>query len=404
MAWIAIVLWRYADPSVTGVYVVFYLLMGYAVVKSFGQFAASWFGARIRVDVVEPRNVPAALVIASFTVATGLIFGGSLWGEADPVGGGEGGWWIPLSFFLLGWLTLLIAFGLFLGRESGRLAHRLQRERSLEDAWATGVFLLAAGVALADAVSGEFWRWRHGLLTFGILACLVMARELFAGLAAAGTTVGQTGDVAGEEGPSRAPSYTRSTLEAIVYVLLDPTAEAASWLIGAAGCQPVCTLDNWPHDKGVLRPEHTLAELLRWASTVHETRQGLRPDAPPLWIRDRERLGERRGRPSEFDDRYYLDDSILHGPGVLARNGIERVVYVVPEALDDPLADLESYFADLLRAGITVVRLALAADVVEPRLLASASTPRRPPRAGFRRSSAGGFGTHVPEPSSGSSG
>lgn len=89
MAWIAFVLWRYADPSVTGIHVVSYLIMGYAIVKLVGQFAASWFGARIRVDAIERRNVPAALVIAAFTVATGLIFGGSLWGEADPVGDDE---------------------------------------------------------------------------------------------------------------------------------------------------------------------------------------------------------------------------------------------------------------------------------------------------------------------------
>lgn len=180
--------------------------------------------------------------------------------------------------------------------------------------------------------------------------------------------------------------------------------EAAAWLIGATGCQPVCTFDNWPHDKGVLRPEHTLAELLRWASTVHERRQALPPDASPLWICDRERLGERPGRPSEFDNRYYLDDSILPGPGVLARHGIERVVYVVPEQDDDPLADLESYFAELLQAGITVLRLALASEGATPQPLASPPSPRRPPRLGYYRSSAGGFGSHVPEPSSGSSG
>lgn len=227
MAWIAFVLWRYADASVTGIYVVFYLVMGYAVVKLFGQFASSWFGARIRVDAVERRNVPAALVIAAFTVATGLIFGGSLWGEADPVGDGEGGWWIPLSFFLLGWTALLIAFGLFLRREPGSLAHRLRRERSLEDARATAFFLLAVGATLTDAVAGDFWGWQHGLLTFGVLAALVIAREIFAGLAAAGTPTGRTGDVAGEEGPSHEPSETRRTLEAIAYVLLGL---AAWWL------------------------------------------------------------------------------------------------------------------------------------------------------------------------------
>ena len=73
MAWIGFVLWRYADPSVTGIYVVFYLVMGYAVVKLCGQLTATLYGARTRVDAVERRNVPAALVIAAFTLATGLI-------------------------------------------------------------------------------------------------------------------------------------------------------------------------------------------------------------------------------------------------------------------------------------------------------------------------------------------
>lgn len=162
MGWIGFVLWRYADPSVTGIYVVFYLVMGYAAVKVFGQLAASLYGARTRVDAVERRNVPAAIVIAAFTLATGLIFGGSLWGDAGPVGDGEGGWWIPASFFLFGWATLVIAFRLYLHREGGRLAHRLQRERSLADARAAGSFLLGAGVALTEAVSSDFWRWRHG--------------------------------------------------------------------------------------------------------------------------------------------------------------------------------------------------------------------------------------------------
>jgi hypothetical protein len=120
MAWIAYVLWFHADPSVTGPYILFYLVMGYAVVKLLGQSIAQAHGFRTRVDVAERRNVPAAVVIAAFTVATGMIFGGSLWGEADPVGDDEGGWWIPLTFFLLGWGTLLIAFGMFRRREGRR--------------------------------------------------------------------------------------------------------------------------------------------------------------------------------------------------------------------------------------------------------------------------------------------
>jgi hypothetical protein len=180
MAWIGFVLAFFADPSVRGIYVVFYLVMGFAVVKVFGQTFSMAYGARTRVDAGERRNVPVAIVIAAFTLATGMIFGGSLWGEADPVGDDEGGWWIPLAFFLLGWLSLLIAFALFLRREKGSLTHRLRSERDLADARAATTFLLGSAVALTDAVSGDFWGWYHGLLTFGVLATMLIVHEAFA--------------------------------------------------------------------------------------------------------------------------------------------------------------------------------------------------------------------------------
>lgn len=192
MGWIALVLWRWADPSVTGFYVLFYLVMGYAVVKLFGQTVAAAVGARTRVDVAERRNVPAAVLVASFTLATGLIFGGSLWGEADPVGDDEGGWWIPVTFFLLGWACLLLAFALFIRREGGHFARRVRRERRMEDVWPAAVFLLAAAVTLTDAVAGDFWGWRHGLLTFGVLAGLLIIHEAFRGWAEPGGGGGRT--------------------------------------------------------------------------------------------------------------------------------------------------------------------------------------------------------------------
>ena len=180
--------------------------------------------------------------------------------------------------------------------------------------------------------------------------------------------------------------------------------EAAAWLVGASGAQPVATFDNWPHEWGVLKPELALAELLRWATTMHEARPRIEPDAPPLWICERERLGERRGRPREFDNRYFLDDSVLPGPAVLRRHGLERVVYVVPTASDDAIADLEPYFGELLAAGIGVFRVGL--DVANARIepFSSRRHPRRVDRATYRRSAVGGFGTLIPEPSSGGSG
>jgi hypothetical protein len=183
MLWIGLVIAVWADESVAGIYVVFYLVMGYAAVKFLGQTVVSAYGARSRVDVAERRNVPASLVVAAFTLATGLIFGGSLWGDADPVGDDEGGWWIVVGFFLMGWVSLLVAFGLFLRREAGRIAFRLRRERSLQDARAAAVFLLSAAVVLTDAVSGDFWGWRHGILTFGVLAGMLITHQVFAGLA-----------------------------------------------------------------------------------------------------------------------------------------------------------------------------------------------------------------------------
>lgn len=182
MAWIGFVLWRYADPSVTGFYVLFYLVMGFGVVKVFGQSAAALYGMRSRVDAAERRSVPAAVVIAAFTLATGLIFGGSLWGEADPVGDDEGGWWIPVGFFLLGWAVLVLAFAIFERREPGRLTTRIRSQRSMGDARATATFLLGSAVVLTDAVSGDFWGWRHGLLSFGVLAAMLIVHELLAPL------------------------------------------------------------------------------------------------------------------------------------------------------------------------------------------------------------------------------
>lgn len=179
--------------------------------------------------------------------------------------------------------------------------------------------------------------------------------------------------------------------------------EAAVWLVGAAAYQPVCTFDNWPHAAGVLRAEATLAELLRWATTIAEARPSLDAGSPPLWICDSERLGARSPTPRQFDNRYYLDDSILPGPALLRQAGIRRAVYVTPGDEDVPLADLDGYFKELLAAGVAVLHVSVMSAGREP------SPVRLPPLKvsrpkGFRRSAAGGFGQHVPDPSSGGSG
>lgn len=202
------------------------------------------------------------------------------------------------------------------------------------------------------------------------------------------------------------PAPTWVTPETLTFLNLPgPQAvEAGAWLVTAAQCQPVCTFDNWPHPKGLLKPEDTLEALLRWATTVAVARPQLQVTSPPLWICDSERLGARRGQPGEFDNRYYLDDTVLPGAGILAKGGVKRIVYVTLGGDPTPTLDLEGYFADLLIAGLPVLRV----DLADPSLTAGPfATPltRKPlPTYGFQRSAAGGFGTEVPQPSSGGGG
>jgi hypothetical protein len=216
MVWIAFVIFNFADPSVTGIYVFFYLVMGYALVKLLGQTVPMAYGARTRADVGERRNVPAAVVIAAFTISTGLIFGGSLWGEADPVGDDEGGWWIPVTFFLLGYGALLAAFALFLRREPGSFATRIRRDRSFADARAAASFLLGCAVPITDAVTGDFWGWGHGLLTFGVLVGMLLVHELFASMTGADPT-----------SRARSTSDPRRILESLAYLAI----AGAVWLL-----------------------------------------------------------------------------------------------------------------------------------------------------------------------------
>lgn len=182
MAWIYYVLITYADPSVVGIYRLFYLVMGFAVLHLFGFGGAGRTGMRYAVDVLERNNLAAGLLAASFILATGLIFGGSLWGEADPDGEGEGGWWIPMGFFLAGWISLCIATWLYRLRETGGTVRRMRQVRDPRETLGFALYLLSTGWILMESVSGDFHGWRSGLLPVGAIAAMLIVHEL-AGLA-----------------------------------------------------------------------------------------------------------------------------------------------------------------------------------------------------------------------------
>lgn len=177
--WTAYVIQFHGDPSIEGVYVFFYLVMAYAVLKVFGQaFGASLYGLNLQVDVYERKNAAAALFLATFTLATGIVFGSSIWGEADPLSDAEGGWWIPFGFFLLGWILLVIATALYLWREPGKFRLQIRQERDARMAGSVAVFLLITAYIIHEGVAGDFWGWRHGILGMGTIGLMLVGHEL----------------------------------------------------------------------------------------------------------------------------------------------------------------------------------------------------------------------------------
>lgn len=191
--------------------------------------------------------------------------------------------------------------------------------------------------------------------------------------------------------------------------------QAGAWLVASGAGQPVCTFDHWPHARAVLKPEAILAELLRWAPLIEQSRGKIPQNASPVWLCDALRLGTREGAPGEFDNRYFLDDSILPPPALLLREGIRRVVYVslgqetpdgsAPPVGDHlPLVDLEGWFTDLLLKGISVFHTPVTDPAFGLEAFQAPATRRVFKVSHFRRSAAGGFGTEVPMPSESSSG
>jgi hypothetical protein len=177
LAWIGIVLRYFGDPSIVGIYVWFYVVLGYAVIKFFGQLGGRMFGISMRADVAERRNWPAAIFLSAFTLGTGLIFGGSLWGEADPNSDYEGGWWIPMGFFLLGWGVMAGTTAIYHLREPGRFRTLVLQERDKGAAAGAASFTLSTAVLMTDAVSGDFFGWTAGLLDVAMAAAMLIAHE-----------------------------------------------------------------------------------------------------------------------------------------------------------------------------------------------------------------------------------
>lgn len=196
------------------------------------------------------------------------------------------------------------------------------------------------------------------------------------------------------------------------------TIEVGALLMKEVGVQFVSTFDHWasaPDDAGATRvidARQIIDAMYSVAPDIHERRSELSPDAPPVWLCDSRRLGKGKTSPSpgEFDNRYYIDNSILPGIDSLRSGGIRRVVYLSEAMGSGPLGDLDappdvaSFVADVFDAGLTVEQVALGhkGSWTNPVPVQQRPFETDLPVRGFSRSDMGGFGKVIPEPSEGS--
>lgn len=148
---------------------------------------------------------------------------------------------------------------------------------------------------------------------------------------------------------------SRYSLEnAAVFVDL-PGPESVAW--GAAlarrGATPVCTFNNWPHHRGILKLEQTLGALLYYADEL--SRQPKKPTVP-VFMLELERLRPNyTPRPTEFDNRYFHLQTDFPTAADFARQGIKTVYYVSGQVFEQD--DLNDYFVSLKNGGLDFFRV-----------------------------------------------
>jgi hypothetical protein len=176
--WIGYVILFHADPSVKGFYAFSYFMMGVGSCFFLGKFGGRLVAGVRDVDVYERESSEAAIVQGALILATGIIFGGSLWGEADPDGEGEGGWWIPVIFFINGWAILLLLAVIGWRRVVSHIGVHLKNKREVSRVISFALYTVSCSLIIFGQVSGDFYGWSHGILAVVSVGALLVAQEI----------------------------------------------------------------------------------------------------------------------------------------------------------------------------------------------------------------------------------
>ncbi len=153
----------------------------------------------------------------------------------------------------------------------------------------------------------------------------------------------------------------KASSEPILTLVDLPGPLSVAFAAGAAEVlDPVFTFENWPHPRGVVPAHLALAAAVYFQPALVQARSKRPPDAPPIFVLDRQRLAPYTDAASQFDNRYLTKLP----PKPL---GFKRVLYVVPTQTDLPeLDDLNATFTAWRSAGADIRAFAVDSLSVVP--------------------------------------
>jgi hypothetical protein len=172
---------------------------------------------------------------------------------------------------------------------------------------------------------------------------------------------------------------TADLQNAAVFVDLQGPA-SVTWAMALArkGFQPVVTFNNWPHQKGLLRLEHTLGALLYHAEEAARAKGTLPAEAPPAFILEDQRLSQKGVDPpsSTFDNRFFHSAADFPSVEVLKARQITRILYISYPRSGGHMEedDLNEYFVSLGKAGLRFLHVRVGVTTCE--VLAATPAPR----------------------------
>lgn len=176
--------------------------------------------------------------------------------------------------------------------------------------------------------------------------------------------------------------------------------------LARAGYQPIPLFNTTPGNKSVLNLSGLFAALRDGGAVLNSVPRPI--DSPPAFLVDSDRLGAGTApSPGEFDNRWIVFPQDLPSGSFLRARGIDEILVVRPRNAM-PQDDLRQVLSRWEDVGVRLSLLGLDTLRREPMTARLSAWQRFALRIdlalmSLRRNSAGGFGSAVPIPRSGSS-